>query len=561
MTNPEIEYLRLTSGQPGSIRGQVDDLESVVRSLRDVRRDIKDVSGVPVWQGAGALMFSSRATALQQGVHYTRSALDRATWALNSALDAYAGVETSADYYISYWRNRPDGLPPIIEEMFARVVNGRLVQVGRDYNEALVTIDSVLTGEDVDLDALDDETRDWVEAGLAKNEAWEGSFGSEFGPLIPNTAATGDDRGLIPQGLGYDAINRLLLQSYYHKNSDGDGDASYLAIIDEITGRETGEVKLGSSVREDGVVQDGKYFPTHAGGVTVDGNNVYVVDNGEIYTYDLREIRTASPGDEVPQSRPRQSGLKGGSYSAIKDGKLYMGDFENNKLYTYERNSKGEWEQVGDPVTTPDNCQGVVVRDNEFVFSSSSGRHENNSKLYIQDFDGNRSDPYYLPSMSQNVVEVNGELVITYESGAEEFENAIAGTAGWWWGRDDNQDLWPNPYMTRTPISELGLTGETSMEPATLHKAADEFEGPATSMFKSAGIVDGTVVSASALGDVPHAAVLAKRVNKLLGAAAGSLRTGSNAISVTGMLLVTTAKGHRRADEGTADNYRKQLPD
>ena len=54
----------------------------------------------------------------------------------------------------------------------------------------------MLTGDEVDLDSLDEETRKWVEQGLEKNREWAEDSGSTFGPLIPNTAATGDDRGL-----------------------------------------------------------------------------------------------------------------------------------------------------------------------------------------------------------------------------------------------------------------------------------------------------------------------------------------------------------------------------
>jgi len=123
----------------------------------------------------------------------------------------------------------------------------------------------------------------------------------------------------------------------------------------------------------------------------------------------------------------------GGAYSAIKDGKLYLGDFKANTMYVYEKDpSSGKWVQAGDPVKTPDECQGVLVRDEGYVFSSSYGR-DNGSSLIIQNRDDetDRSDPYVLPNMSQGVVEVNGELGVTYESGAEKFDPAAL---DWLWG-------------------------------------------------------------------------------------------------------------------------------
>ena len=550
MTDPEIEHARLVSGDAGSVRAVAEELRGVLHDLVGVRSDLADAEDVPVWSGLAAIVFASRAAGLRQGLSVTRVSLERARGALETAATAYETCEDHADHYISFWRNRPPALPDVIEELFARAVNACLLRTGQDYNAQLAGITAVLSGDDVDLDELDDETRAWVEEGLAKNEKWLDGNDSSLGPLIPNTAATGDDRGLIPQGLGYDPESGTLIQGYYTKDGE-----SHLALIDEVTGKEIGEVRLGGY---DGPETSGG-GPTHAGGVSVDGDNVYVVDNGEVYTYSLQDLQSRGADETVPQSMPPQTGMKGGSYSAMHDGKLYLGDHENDRLYVYERGSDGKWHEV-DAIKTPDQSQGVVVRDNELVFSSSYGRHQDNGSLIVQDLDGNRQGPYHLPSMSQGVVEVDGEIIATYESGAEEFDHPSTGNSGWFWGLDDYRDLWANPHMTRTPLSELGLSGEVDVEPPTLVSAAAEFAAAGDELASQAGSVRGLRVPAGSLGRVPQAAALATAVDDLVSACAESLRTGSAATDAVATLLRSSATDYERTDERVQSGFRGLSP-
>jgi len=393
---------------------------------------------------------------------------------------------------------------------------------------------------------------------MAKNEEWLKRSGSELGPMIPNIAATGDGRGWIPQGLGYDPVTGTLLQGYYTKDGEDMGDAAYLALIDELTGKEKGEVTLGGTYYNDeGRPLDGG-IPTHAGGVSVDGDNVYVVDNGEVYTYSLSDIRRGGSGETVDQSAPPQKGMSGGSYSAVKDGKLYLGHHEDNELHVYTR--EGDQWVKEHTIETPDNCQGVLVRDNEFVFSASSGRHEDNSQLYVQQFDSNTRGRYDLPSMSQGVVEVNGELVVTYESGAEEFDTASALHGGWWWGQNDYSDLWANPHMSRTPLSEVGLTQDLEVVPGTLFEAASEFSGPRGKIKSLAGEVDAFYAPSHIFGQVPRAAELSASISRLLESAVDSLRTGASAVNAVSQLLQTSAKDYTGTDERVDAGFRRMTP-
>lgn len=551
MTDPEIEYARLVSGNAAAVHERAADLEAVLHDLVGIRSDLADAQEVPVWLGPAAMSFHARAAGLRQGLSVTRVSLERARGALETAATAYETCEAHADHYIGFWRNRPPVLPPVVEELFARAVNGCLLRVGEDYNRQLAGVTAVLRGEDVDLDELDDQTRAWVEEGLAKNEEWLEGNDSSLGPLIPNTAATGDDRGLIPQGLGYDPDSGTLLQGYYT-----DDKKSYLALIDEVTGQEIGEVRLGGY---DGQ-ESSSGGPTHAGGVSIDGDNVYVVDNGEVYTYSLADVRSRGAGETVPQSAPPQTGLQGGSYSAMKDGRLYLGDHGKDLLHVYERGADGKWHEV-DTIETPNDCQGVVVRDDELVFSSSYGRHQDHSSLIVQDMDGNRQGPYHLPSMSQGVVEVDGGLITTYESGAGKFDHAATLNSGWFWGLDDYRDLWANPHMTRTPLSELGLTGEVEVEAPTLSSAADDFAAAGDDLVDAARDVRTLRVPDGSLGRVPQASALVRAVEDLTGACGESLGAGGRAADAVGVLLRSSATDYLRTDEHVQSGFRGLAPE
>lgn len=544
MTDPEIEYQRLISGDAAALRAAAETLESAMKQLDGARVELADACLTPVWTGSAANVFSDRALSLRQGVAVTRAALGRARGALETSASAYDVAVDNADYFIAFWRNRPT-LPPIIDELFARVVNARLLSVGVTYNQQLAGVSAVLTGEDVDLDDLDEDTREWVEKGLAKNEDWLGGNDSSLGPLIPNTMATGDDRGLIPQGLGYapgtGSHAGTLVQGYYSP------DGTFIALIDEATGREIGEAQLGAHTDQFGNPTSGG-LPTHAGGVTVDGDTVYVTDHGKVFTYSLTDLRDAQAGEPVPQSAPPATGLQGGSYSAMKDGKLYMGDFEKNEMYVYEQNPSGGWDKV-DTVKTPDECQGVLVRDGEYVFSSSYGR-DNGSALIVQDRydETDRSDPYSLPNMSEGVVEANGEVVVTYESGAEKYDHMPTGDWGWLWGVPDGDSLWANPFMTRTPLSGLGLSEDFEVEPSTLKQAALDLDSPASTLTSAASLLDGVAVQAHLFGEVPKAAGVSKAVNQLVELSAGSVRTGVKAVGLAGDNLVAVADDYLGTD-------------
>lgn len=551
MIDPEIQYRRLVSGNPGAVTGAADTLADIGHDLDDARTRINDASETTDWTGVAAAGFEARLTILANGISVNRTAIAQARGALDTAATAYDTAVQQADHYISFWRNRPSGLLPVLEEILGLAVQARLVEVGTSYSQQLTGIAAVITGDDVDLDELDEETREWVEQGLAKNKEWAKESGSTFGPLIPNTAATGDDRGLTPQGLAYDPATGTYVISYY-PDGDHSGPAT-LALVDSVTGKEIGDVDLGGLPGSTG--PDG---PSHAGGVTVDGDDVIVVDKGRVFTYSMDDIRAQSNGETVKPSSVQD--VTGGSYSAVHDGKLYLGDYENSQLYVYEKDAFGNWAPARDSsgqaevIETPPKSQGVVVRDGELVFSTSPDRL-NPGSLVVQDRDtGERSDPYSLPNMAEGVVEVDGSFVTLYESTAGQYDHP-KDDFHWPWEGDDSDKLWANPFLTVTPLSELGLGTDFDVQPGTLRQASDQLDKPAGTLATASSTVAGTRVSSHDLGQVPGCATLASAVSKLLDGSADSLRSGSKAVSLASDNLMDAARDYDRTDSAVGSAF------
>ncbi|MFW6773532.1 type VII secretion target [Nocardioides sp. CPCC 205120] len=553
MLDPDTLHQRVTSGEPAPLRAHAETLRSEAARLDAAREQVVAAAAVPTWTGLAASVFAARIDGLLGGVDTTRNLLTHAAGGFDEAAASAEDAIARGDAAIVPWRERDPALPEFVQQLLAAVVSTQLTGIASDHDARLAAVTAVMTGDgdELDLDALDEETREWVERGLERTEDWLADNGSSLGPLIPNTAATGDERGWIPQGLGYSDATGLLLQSYYTKDGD-----STLALIDEAGGAEVNEVQLGD---EEGAA------PGHVGGVTVDGDHVYVSSGSRVYTYSLEELRNAPPGTRVDAST--SSSVPAASYTAVADGKLYVGSHADGVMYVYVSDGDGGWvpelDGSGEPVSidTPADVQGVVVRDGEFVFSTSHGR-QNESALVVQDREsGERSDPYVLPNMSQGIVEIDGEIVTTYESGAEEFDDAGTGRGGWFWGVPDADGLWANPHMTRTPLDELGLDAdEVEVEPATLQTAGAELAAAAELLRSVAGAIDGVRSTAAQLGDVPSAGPASTALNELVDLGTTSLQAGARAVDGVVDGLAATASDYAGTDDGVAGTFGGMLP-
>jgi hypothetical protein len=185
---------------------------------------------------------------------------------------------------------------------------------------------------------------------------------------LPNTLYA-DNTRWTPQGLAYDEDHRWLFVSYYD-GRDGVPSAekypSMLAVFD-LNGKLIKTVSFNTA----NVAPGG-----HVGGLAVGKGNLYVAstDAGPGVTIiPLSVIDRAADGSMLPATTTVD--LAAASYASYFDGRLYVGDFEADLLYSY-RIGPG-----GDPVLasetsypTPTLIQGLAVTEDEFIYSRSYGR-------------------------------------------------------------------------------------------------------------------------------------------------------------------------------------------
>ncbi len=329
----------------------------------------------------------------------------------------------------------------------------------------------------------------------------------------------------------------MLLQTYYQH--DG---SSVLSIIDPVTGREVNRVDLGGADTE-----SSSDTPGHAGGVTVVGDQVIVSSDGKLYTYSMNGLQNAASGSTVDATETALDGPPG-SYVAQHDGLLYVGDYKNSTMYVYER-SGGDWvkklDRSGDPITytTPPNTQGVVVRDDQIIYSTSPNRFDD-SHLVVQDHGGNELGSYTFPNMAEGIVEYDGRLVTTYESGADAYSRDD-GSWGWLPGVSDEGDLWPSTHMSMTPLAAL----ELEAEPSSLIKASGELRGPGADLAKAAKSLQGLEPSASIFGDVPEAPSFSRTVETQAADTAHDLTTAAQGIERMADEVDAAARRYRQLDD------------
>lgn len=504
--DPEVLFGKLTSGDAARILAVADAATSARAKVDTAMTGMDDglSTAVDGWRGPAASEFLGSARDLNAGAGVDHAALGRVLTTVVSAATAYAALETAAPAIIKPWRDRDPALDGAARNKLAFQVNVALAAAAQRYQSALVASLEGLRPTD-EADPLD-----WFRRLILGN--------SVDGPVIPNTLASGDEDGeWIPQGLAYNKDADQLLVSYYSGHSDTD---SLLSVIDENSGEEVGNVRLGG-VPLPVPFSDIDTPPNHSGGVAVDGDNVWVTStegkNSYVYQYSMAEIQAAENGEEVPAVRKIPVGAS--SYATFADGKLWVGSFKEKGpglLYGYDVNADGEIaDEPSTTVSAPPQTQGVVVRDDEFVFSQSYGRN-NLSSLITQSRDdplGLNRESTPLPNMAEGIAEVDGDILTLYESGAEEYANGS----------------WPRDRFTRTPIEDL--TGEGyELDPAALTSAAGFFDTAGDALADAAGEVTSTQLVASVLGEVPAAAPYATAVTAYLTAIGKSLSARTEAV-------------------------------
>lgn len=265
--------------------------------------------------------------------------------------------------------------------------------------------------------------------------------------------------GWIPQGQGYDAKRGEVLTSYY--NDKG----VLLSIQDKGTGDEALQVQLAG-------LEGSSNKPTHGGGVSTDGEFVYVADTKTIFVYTRAELeRAAKEGtpanafQAMPVPKPKdlkdpETGMElvsSGSFMTVSDGYAYIGGYSKDgdgkagAVWRYEIDPKTgalvEDSREG-PIRAPDRAQGMTIVDGAILFTTGD------RKLVHQPFTSTKDafkadisertdisngliDPY-----AQGINIIDGELWVTYESGADKYRDNVAK---------------PREHIRRIPLERLDL--------------------------------------------------------------------------------------------------------
>ncbi|SDH48240.1 hypothetical protein SAMN05192558_102124 [Actinokineospora alba] len=525
--DPESLYGRLTSGDAGRIAEVGDLLRDAMRSIKASTSTIETGAGVAGsgWHGKAADAFAARATRLGGVTTLAHRRLGVIADALTGAADAYRQLVDAADAAIRRWRASAP-TDEAARQQLAADVNRSMDRARADYEAKLTGVAS----------AVGDGTVD--------------------GPKIPHV---GLGSPWIPQGMAYRKDKDQLLAAYYNGDDDlEEGESkSRLSMINQTTGDEDKYVDLRGMTPDDA--------PNHVGGVATHGDNVWVTssagDDSYIYRYSASDLDAAANGESVPAREVLK--VEASSYATFADGRLWVGDFtedknEPGKLYSYPVNSCGSLPYDVDengtkivrpdpsPVETPGQVQGVVVRPDEIIYSQSWGR-KNDSHLLTQNREnGEIVNSYELPNMSQGIVEVDGQIITQYESGAGKYLPpailSVFGAAG----LGAALALFdPRDEMTRTDLDDLGAGGdgyETDAE--SLRSAAGSFDDATDALTGAANIVAGVQLVPHLLGDVPAAVEFSTTITRLVTDVGTDLREGVEVVAATADGLLATAKSY-----------------
>lgn len=125
--------------------------------------------------------------------------------------------------------------------------------------------------------------------------------------------------GMIVQGIAYREDTAEFLVTAYRL----DGKPSQVSILSREGGKETKRLSLLDA--------DGKDFLGHVGGITVNGDYVYIADEAGLIVYSYRDLQSAENGGTVTAkgvfSTKVGDDSLGVAYTHVQDGILYVGEF------------------------------------------------------------------------------------------------------------------------------------------------------------------------------------------------------------------------------------------
>lgn len=289
----------------------------------------------------------------------------------------------------------------------------------------------------------------------------------------PTLLHSGEDKPWIPQGQGVHGDEVLTTYTYDTENFSGSAQV-LLSLQDQVSGAETHNVILGGGPVAGGAPGETAAAPSKGGGVSTDGEFVYVADTREVYVYRRSDIEAAAEGDSVPAVHVHQLPEDvTASYIAVRDGVAYIGRFGsddpgsdyygNPELYQFSVSDGvlqapaaqggstattilGEDSDPPPPITTPYKAQGVAVtHDGGLLFTAEI---DGDKQLVYRSPDGEERGIHGIDTYAEGLNIVGDEVWVTYEDGAHKYD----GDKG-------------HSYIVRIPISDLDIDPASLIEP------------------------------------------------------------------------------------------------
>jgi hypothetical protein len=197
---------------------------------------------------------------------------------------------------------------------------------------------------------------------------------------------------------------------------------SYLVGIDPTTGARLGTVRTP---------------PSHLGALGVVGRWVIAQDtvNGHqkpaVRRYPVSALRTAMLASQRTGSKPylaptgRPQRVHSVGFMAVTGDSVWIGRHSKartTKMYRYRTTHGGLLERTGGPWRVPPRTQGLLVTDDQFIFTSSDGGDDGTMTVV------NRAAPntpvacVSTPALPENMTIDGDKVYASYESGAKQFD-------------------------------------------------------------------------------------------------------------------------------------------
>lgn len=138
--------------------------------------------------------------------------------------------------------------------------------------------------------------------------------------------------GLIPQGLCYDeSAGQFLVSGYF-----SDGTPSQISVVSEESGEEVKRVSLSDA--------DGAEYCGHVGGISLNGDYLYVADEQGLMVYSYSDFTDAANGDAVKAlgvfCTTTENDALGVAFTHVEGDCVYVGEFYREENYPTPDNHK-----------------------------------------------------------------------------------------------------------------------------------------------------------------------------------------------------------------------------